>query len=243
MKYEILLIALLCTVKATRKGSIFSKIDVTLKKQIDDTDSSIGSGDDDDDRITDSEVSGDDSSGDDVDEYSGASGNYSKLPKIVRVKSTLPPAFKQTTGLKNVSSTVININLITTTEKALVIVPTKEAPEKTTAKSTIKIQNDNDIENVDPKYVQEITPDDLPAAAAAQSPDGQKENAEKANFTVAIVVGVVVGAILSILIIVFLVYRLRKKDEGSYILDEPSSAMLRADPDSPPPKGKGEYFA
>jgi len=66
------------------------------------------------------------------------------------------------------------------------------------------------------------------------------------NFTVAIIVGVVVGAILSILIIVFLVYRLRKKDEGSYSLDEQSSAMLRADTDSPPPKGKQqqqqEYF-
>jgi len=63
------------------------------------------------------------------------------------------------------------------------------------------------------------------------------------NFTVAIIVGVVVGAILSILIIVFLVYRLRKKDEGSYSLDEQSSAMLRADTDSPPPKGKEEYYA
>ena len=77
-------------------------------------------------------------------------------------------------------------------------------------------------------------------------PNPGKSSSEKEgtgiNFTLGIIIGVVVGALLAILIIVFLVYRLRKKDEGSYSLDEQSStAYLRTDTDNPT-KGK-EYFA
>ena len=39
-----------------------------------------------------------------------------------------------------------------------------------------------------------------------------------------IICGAVAGIILIVLIIVFLVYRLRKKDEGSYALDEPKNS-------------------
>jgi len=112
----------------------------------------------------------------------------------------------------------------------------------TTIKST---EMDN---NVDPSWNnnrnQSITIDnDIPDTGASATMQDAEAGSSGVNFTVAIIVGVVVGAILSILIIVFLVYRLRKKDEGSYSLDEQSSAMLRADTDSPPPKGKDEYYA
>ena len=33
--------------------------------------------------------------------------------------------------------------------------------------------------------------------------------------------GAVVGLLCAILLVMFIVYRMRKKDEGSYILDEP----------------------
>lgn len=37
----------------------------------------------------------------------------------------------------------------------------------------------------------------------------------------AIIGGSVVGLLFAILIVMFIVYRMRKKDEGSYALDEP----------------------
>jgi len=120
-----------------------------------------------------------------------------------------------------------------------------------TTKKSVITEIDN---NVDPSSNQRknqtgstvIVDNEIPDVAQSTREDIVDDSAlanSGVNFTVAIIVGVVVGAILSILIIVFLVYRLRKKDEGSYSLDEQSSAMLRADTDSPPPKGKEEYYA
>jgi len=41
------------------------------------------------------------------------------------------------------------------------------------------------------------------------------------NFFKAVVGGAVVGLLFAILVVMFIVYRMRKKDEGSYALDEP----------------------
>lgn len=41
------------------------------------------------------------------------------------------------------------------------------------------------------------------------------------GITTAIIGGSVVGLLFAILIVMFIVYRMRKKDEGSYALDEP----------------------
>lgn len=38
---------------------------------------------------------------------------------------------------------------------------------------------------------------------------------------VAVIGGAVVGLLCAILVVMFIVYRMRKKDEGSYALDEP----------------------
>lgn len=40
-------------------------------------------------------------------------------------------------------------------------------------------------------------------------------------FLTAVVGGAVVGLLFAILVVMFIVYRMRKKDEGSYALDEP----------------------
>jgi hypothetical protein len=40
-------------------------------------------------------------------------------------------------------------------------------------------------------------------------------------FFVAVIGGAVVGLLCAILVVMFIVYRMRKKDEGSYALDEP----------------------
>jgi hypothetical protein len=39
----------------------------------------------------------------------------------------------------------------------------------------------------------------------------------------AVIGGAVVGLLCAILLVFFIVYRMRKKDEGSYALDEPKS--------------------
>lgn len=40
-------------------------------------------------------------------------------------------------------------------------------------------------------------------------------------FVAAVIGGAVVGLLCAILVVMFIVYRMRKKDEGSYALDEP----------------------
>ena len=72
--------------------------------------------------------------------------------------------------------------------------------------------------------------------------DGGQSETKGLSFTVGIVIGVVIGAILAILIILFLVYRLRKKDEGSYSLDEPITGYQRHDSPGSPLSEK-EYYA
>lgn len=137
-----------------------------------------------------------------------------------------------------------NMTVKPTLNQTVVVINTGEGP--TTASTTIvgvSTTMGNHVEKpIKTKHINE-TINNIPDVAQATQQDEAALASSGVNFTVAIIVGVVVGAILSILIIVFLVYRLRKKDEGSYSLDEQSSAMLRADTDSPPPKGKEEYYA
>lgn len=121
-----------------------------------------------------------------------------------------------TTGKKGeISSTIVDITLVSSTSKTSTMENCVECSD-----SVDPDGNGNNVGNKD-KHM--------------------KKGKSGVNFTVGIIIGVVVGAILAILIIVFLVYRLRKKDEGSYSLDEQSStAFIRSEAD----KGKGkEYYA
>jgi len=137
-----------------------------------------------------------------------------------------------------------NMTVKPTLNQTVVVINTGEGP--TTASTTIvgvSTTMGNHVEKPRKTEHTNETINNIPDVGQATQQDEAALASSGVNFTVAIIVGVVVGAILSILIIVFLVYRLRKKDEGSYSLDEQSSAMLRADTDSPPPKGKEEYYA
>lgn len=182
----------------------------------------------------DTEASGED--GDDDEDSDGGSGVGSgsgsgALPTNITVKPTTIQTvvvINKGEGTTTVSTSIVDV----TTKKFGVITGVDSNPKQNTTQTRGGI--DPIIVDPEPDVAKSMTPDDESDAGLANS---------GVNFTVAIIVGVVVGAILSILIIVFLVYRLRKKDEGSYSLDEQSSAMLRADTDSPPPKGKEEYYA
>lgn len=56
----------------------------------------------------------------------------------------------------------------------------------------------------------------------------------------AVVGGAVVGLLCAILLVMFIVYRMRKKDEGSYVLDEPKRNSPHSHPYN---KNSREFYA
>jgi len=157
------------------------------------------------------------------------------------------------TGKKDKTSpspSVVDITVVssTTTSMTTTTKKPKEIEEITTTisncvdcepedKITEKPENNNDDEILNNDYEPENDKVEGSAVSGGKSKGG-------VNFTVGIIIGVVVGAVLAIVIIVFLVYRLRKKDEGSYCLDEQSSnAYMRADTNTALLGKDKEYFA
>ena len=55
------------------------------------------------------------------------------------------------------------------------------------------------------------------------------------NFVAAVIGGVVVGLLCTVLLLMYIVYRMRKMDEGSYPLEEPRK--------TPSNKQSQEFFA
>ena len=56
----------------------------------------------------------------------------------------------------------------------------------------------------------------------------------------AVIGGAVVGLLCAILLVMFIVYRMRKKDEGSYVLDEPKRNSPNSNPYN---KNSREFYA
>ncbi len=109
--------------------------------------------------------------------------------------------------------------------------------EKTTTMSNSLRKQQEEVKRMLDKALEKTN-----GAAAQKSKKKQPKKKSGLNFTTGIIIGVVVGAVLAILIILFLVYRLRKKDEGSYLLEEPHyTGYAKQEPGSPT-SGK-EYFA
>ncbi|KAK7138622.1 hypothetical protein R3I93_015914 [Phoxinus phoxinus] len=65
---------------------------------------------------------------------------------------------------------------------------------------------------------------DAPGSSAAQLP--QKNILERKEVLIAVIVGGVVGALFAAFLVMLLVYRMKKKDEGSYTLEEPKQATV-----------------
>jgi len=60
----------------------------------------------------------------------------------------------------------------------------------------------------------------------------------------AVIGGAVVGLLCAILVVMFIVYRMRKKDEGSYALDEPRrSPAVQPFPKPGAPHHNREFYA
>lgn len=169
----------------------------------------------------------------DDEEGSGGSGSGEGSGYIRRTNGTISPATTQTVVVIN------NGDGASTTKTKIVVDVTTKDVDPVDINNNVDPDSNNNEKEFNNTF-SNVIPDTQKSTDILIDDTGLGNSG--VNFTVAIIVGVVVGAILSILIIVFLVYRLRKKDEGSYSLDEQSQTMLRNDADSPPPKGKAEEY-
>jgi len=78
---------------------------------------------------------------------------------------------------------------------------------------------------VDPEKPPKFDNDDFPINSNEVNVFNQKEDPQPSFFSqpgilAAIICGAIVGLLCAILLVMFIVYRMRKKDEGSYVLDD-----------------------
>lgn len=144
---------------------------------------------------------------DDTEVEESGSGDFSTTepPSVVRIVTDRPLPTTTTATTKHTDPPQTtrlppdnNANLI----------PVVTDPPKTGGKHTTP-DEDNDTDNDVGPYMGQRA-DDRPASFFAQP-----------GILAAVIGGAVVGLLCAILLVMFIVYRMRKKDEGSYPLDEP----------------------
>ncbi|XP_011505804.1 PREDICTED: syndecan [Ceratosolen solmsi marchali] len=94
-------------------------------------------------------------------------------------------------------------------------------------------ERDEDIEDTHEVYIMNPKHEDRASSFFAQP-----------GVLAAVIGGAVVGLLCAILVVMFIVYRMRKKDEGSYALDEPRrSPAANAYPKPGAPQHNREFYA
>jgi len=151
--------------------------------------------------------------------------------KTAKKGSTIAPSY-------DVSSKEAETRKPSTTSKPIGTDPSTDieviySPTSSPGRSTVK--RSSTMANV----IDDPTED--PSLIGNTAKSSGKRSQPAISFTTVIIIGVVVGALLAVLVILLLVYRLRKKDEGSYSLDEPITGYTKQEPGSPV-SGK-EYLA
>lgn len=196
----------------------------------------------------DTEVSGDVSGDGETKTEEGGSGDTDSGSGDV--VTSAPPQFTTSKKPTSKDTTVEDIN--TTGATSSVEIEATKPKRPSTRRPRVKSKSPTTAHpNEIPSFELSTSRNDVPEAMVIEpdAPNSAQQNGKhhkppqktgKINFSIGIAIGVAVGAVLAVAIIVLLVYRVRKKDSGSYILDEHSSqqSMLRADD----AKGK-EYFA
>ena len=118
--------------------------------------------------------------------------------------------------------------------------PTTKTNPPTRSRTTTRMSNSVDKKDKRTRGGENETEDDSNGNIAKQV--GREKDSDPSLYVkIGIIVGAVLGAVLIVYIIVLLVHRLRKKDEGSYSLEEPITGYVKQEPGSPV-SGK-EYFA
>ena len=167
---------------------------------------------------------------------SGSKVSRTTQANVLNLESTKPAQTKEDSYLtsqgaetKKPFTTMNTIDADPVTDIEVINSPTAN-PDRSTAKKTSTMGN----------VIPEPTEDPNIFGNTAKS-KGERNPEPAISFTTGIIIGVVVGALLAVLVILLLVYRLRKKDEGSYSLEEPITGYTKQEPGSPT-SGK-EYFA
>jgi hypothetical protein len=189
-----------------------------------------------------SETSGDDEGSGDMQADSSGSGSGAVLPTVPTVAPTVSPKTKD-----KIEENVVNVKVIptkSTTESETVnkapTIMTEKVQEMTTMDTVVTtvVSSDTDGPTEDEFIMGGGVAGDGVAHEDEVAGDGniQASKQDKEGLRVLtkeVIAAVIVGGICAIILIAFLVYRLRKRDEGSYILTDSAykdTNKLRGDP-------------
>lgn len=135
-------------------------------------------------------------------------------------KATTKPTTMSTTPLATTQSTTRNSNVVGNTLK--ILTQRKSNPSSILVHHTTETPTKKII--IDPKTPTGTTQKVKEPSTTAKDVDAlalnQKKSGDGFTLTTEVIAGVVGCALLALLFIAFLMYRLKKRDEGSYLLDD-----------------------
>ncbi|XP_015434841.1 PREDICTED: syndecan [Dufourea novaeangliae] len=117
---------------------------------------------------------------------------------------------------------------------------------KTKEETIVKPVNrpDNEVDVIEPSGVEDDHSDNTDVYMNPKHEDRASSFFAQPGVLAAVIGGAVVGLLCAILVVMFIVYRMRKKDEGSYALDEPRrSPAAQAFPKPGAPHHNREFYA
>lgn len=161
-------------------------------------------------------------------EFSGRGRALDKDPELTVSPITPAPPKKPSEPVTEPPTTTTTTTTVTTTVKVYT------EPSTTT---TTQRPKPHPTESTPPPHIGRdsavnVTPEERPTTSFFSQP----------GILAAIIGGAVVGLLCAILLVMFIVYRMRKKDEGSYVLDEPRRSPRNASY-HPANKDSKEFFA
>lgn len=116
-------------------------------------------------------------------------------------------------------------------------------PKEKTSVETVN-RPDNEVDVIEPSGVEGDHSDNTDVYMNPKHEDRASSFFAQPGVLAAVIGGAVVGLLCAILVVMFIVYRMRKKDEGSYALDEPRrSPAAQAFPKPGAPHHNREFYA
>ncbi|KAL0134718.1 hypothetical protein PUN28_001475 [Cardiocondyla obscurior] len=126
-----------------------------------------------------------------------------------------------------------------------IIDETNVKPKQTTIDTVNRAGNEANV--IEPSGTEDDHPDNTDDSGVLMNPkpgDRASSFFAQPGVLAAVIGGAVVGLLCAILVVMFIVYRMRKKDEGSYALDEPRrSPAAQAFPKPGAPHHNREFYA
>ncbi|KAK5975119.1 Syndecan [Trichostrongylus colubriformis] len=167
--------------------------------------------------LTDTEIHGSGYGSDDEDGDS-VHGSGTSMVDVIEGSGGLPPMIHQRPQVTTTTTTTHMPPVHSDTEHVFnPVVPIRQLPKDTLTTQQSPVRTTTTTSSTSTRRIA-IQPATTPDPTATQSPF---HPVLKPGIFAAIVGGTVVGLLTAILLVMFIVYRMRKKDEGSYALEEP----------------------